>query len=125
MKRLLLPKSEQGGTITSGTAAAIAAIPEADPSKKWFTLRYELLTSGRDYTQLTLAEKSVVESEATQLTKSGAHARAVRAIALDISGSYGSTGIGIHNADLPSGVIFIRLVTDGKLAGVEKMVVIR
>jgi hypothetical protein len=191
---LLLLKSEQEGAIASGTSAAMAAVPSADPLKTWLDLRYELLASGRDYTQLTLAEKSVVESEATQLTKSGAHARAVRAIAFgipaptiiepvgqeerdarrentlpgakylsvfpnptqgaaqisfvvpeithrsalvltdvdgrmlrsfDVSDSYGSSGIGIHSADLPSGVIFIRLVTDGKLAGVEKLVVIR
>ena len=31
----------------------------------------------------------------------------------------------MRSADLPSGVIFIRLVTDGKLAGIEKLVVIR
>lgn len=81
---LLLLKSEQEGAIVSGTAAAIAAIPEADPTKKWFALRYDLLTSGRTYSQLTATEKAMLEAEAEQQTKSGAHAKAIREIAYGV-----------------------------------------
>ena len=84
MKRPLLVKSEREGTITKGTAASIAAIPEADPSKKWFNLRYDLLASGRDYSQLTAPEEAMVEAEALQQTKSGAHAKAIMEMAYGI-----------------------------------------
>lgn len=72
------------GTVASGTSASIAAIPEADPSKKWFNLRYDLLASGRDYSQLTAPEEAMVEAEALQQTKSGAHAKAIMEMAYGI-----------------------------------------
>jgi len=74
---LLLLKSEQEGTIASGTASSIAAISESDPTKKWLDLRYDLLASGRTYSQLTTTEKAMVEAEAAQQTKSGSHAKAI------------------------------------------------
>lgn len=74
---LLLLKSEREGTITTGTTAAVAAVSATDPNKKWFDLRYDLLTSSRTYNQLTATEKAMVETEAQQHTKSGAHAQAI------------------------------------------------
>jgi hypothetical protein len=81
---LLLLKSEQEGNIASGTTAAIAAISESDPTKKWFSLRYDLLSSGRTYHQLNATEKTMVEAEAAQNAKSGAHAKAVLEMAYGI-----------------------------------------
>ncbi|GAB4492021.1 MAG: hypothetical protein OHK0019_13100 [Saprospiraceae bacterium] len=81
---LLLLKSEQEGIIASGTTTAIAAISESDPTKKWFNLRYDLLNSGRTYSQLTAIEKAMVEVEAAQNTKSGAHAKAILEMAYGI-----------------------------------------
>lgn len=81
---LLLLKSEQESTITSGTASAIAAISETDPNKKWLSLRYDLLNSGRSYDNLTATEKALVEVEAQQKTKSSAHAKAILEMAYDI-----------------------------------------
>lgn len=81
---LLLLKSEQDGTVASGTIAAIAAISESDPTKKWFNLSYGLLSSGRTYNELTAPEKAMVEAEAAQHSKSGAHAKAILEMAYGI-----------------------------------------
>lgn len=81
---LFLLKSEQEGTIASGTIAAITDILESDPTKKWFKLSYDLLSTGRTYNELTSPEKAMVEAEASQNTKSGTHAKAILEMAYGI-----------------------------------------
>lgn len=100
---LLLLKSEQG-TIASGTSAAIAAIAETDPNKKWFTLRFNLLTSGRSYSQLTSTEKAMVEAEAAQHTKSGAHAKAILAMEYGIPTELHVEEINLERSSKPAKV---------------------
>jgi hypothetical protein len=80
---LLLLKSEQGA-IAPGTATAIAAVPATDPNKVWFNLHFDLLTSGRTYHQLTATEKVMVEAQAQQQTKSGAHAKVILEMAYGV-----------------------------------------
>jgi hypothetical protein len=191
---LLLLKSEQEGTIASGTTLAIAAISESDPTKKWFSLRYDLLASGRNYSQLTATEKTMVEAEAQQQTKSGAHAKAILEMAygtpaqphiepinqernakqssgakkissklniapnpaqelaqisftvseiqhqswliisdlngrvyrqIDLSDTFGESQIPLSTADLPTGVYFLQLQSEGQPVEIKKLTIIR
>ena len=80
---LLLQKSESG-IIEPGTTAAINSLPASDPNKAWLNLQHDLLATGRDYSTLSAAELQMVEAEAEQPTKSGAHARAVMRIGFGI-----------------------------------------
>ncbi|MFN0215699.1 MAG: tyrosinase family protein [Saprospiraceae bacterium] len=73
---LLLQKSESG-VIAAGTTEAINSLPATDPNKVWLNFQLDLLETNRDFTMLSITELEMVEDEAEQPTKSGAHARAM------------------------------------------------